>query len=61
LPWAIGKQPAIVVQKISNDWGKLLKVLDGLGAKEQLRVCYEAGPTGYLQAFRALRFRFDTT
>jgi len=44
---AIGKQRAEVVRKIPNDWGKLLKVLDGLGPKERLRVCYEAGPTGY--------------
>jgi transposase len=29
------------------DWGKLLKGLDGLGPQERLRVCYEAGPTGY--------------
>jgi transposase len=44
---AIGKQRAEVVRKIPNDWVKLLKVLDGLGPKERLRVCYEAGPTGY--------------
>jgi transposase len=44
---AIGKQRAEVVKKIPNDWVKLLKALDGLGPKERLRVCYEAGPTGY--------------
>jgi transposase len=44
---ATGKQRAEVVRKIPNDWVKLLKVFDGLGPKERLRVCYEAGPTGY--------------
>jgi transposase len=44
---ASGRQRAVVVRKIANDWPKLLKVLDGLGPKERLRVCYEAGPTGY--------------
>lgn len=44
---AQGKQPAAVVRKIVNDWSKLLKVLDDLGPTERLRVCYEAGPTGY--------------
>lgn len=44
---AIGRLRAVVVRKIPNDWGKLMKVLDGLGPKERLRVCYEAGPTGY--------------
>ncbi len=49
---AAGRQPAVVVQRISSDWGQLVKVLDRLGAKERLRVCYEAGPTGYELARR---------
>jgi transposase len=44
---ALGKQRSIVVKKIPNDWGQLLKVLDSFGAVERLRICYEAGPTGY--------------
>jgi len=44
---AAGRQRAEVVKKIPNDWPKLLKALDGLSPKERLRVCYEAGPTGY--------------
>lgn len=44
---AIGKERAVVVRKVPNDWVKLLKVLDGLEPKERLRLCYEAGPTGY--------------
>jgi hypothetical protein len=44
---SIGRQRAEVARKIPNDWWKLLKVLDGLGPQERLRVCYEAGPTGY--------------
>jgi transposase len=44
---AVRRQPAVVVRKIVNDWPQLLKVLNGLGSDERLRVCYEAGPTGY--------------
>jgi transposase len=44
---AVGRQAAVVVRIIANDRLQLIKVLDGLGAKERLRVCYEAGPTGY--------------
>jgi transposase len=44
---AMGKQRAVVVSKIANDWAKLLRTLGGLGAAERQRVCYEAGPTGY--------------
>jgi transposase len=35
------------LQTIANDWLALLSVLDRLGPKACLRVCYEAGPTGY--------------
>jgi transposase len=49
---AVGKQPAVVVRKLPNDWIPFLKVLDGLGGKERLRVCYEAGPTGFELARR---------
>jgi transposase len=44
---ASGKQPAVVVQKIVNDWWQLVRILGNLGSNERLRVCYEAGPTGY--------------
>jgi transposase len=43
----VGKNPAIVVRTIANDWFALCKALDALGAAPRLRVCYEAGPTGY--------------
>ncbi len=32
---------------IPNDWARLFKLLGELGAASRLRVCYEAGPTGY--------------
>ena len=44
---ASGRQKAVVVRKIANDYPKLCKVLADLGLAERLRVCYEAGPTGY--------------
>ena len=44
---ACDKQPAVVVGKLPNDWLKLRSVLERLGAAARLRVCYEAGPTGY--------------
>ena len=42
-----GKQQVVVVGTIPNDWAKLCKLLGELGAASRLRVCYEAGPTGY--------------
>jgi transposase len=44
---ASGRKKAEVVRKIANDYPKLCKVLGDLGSAERLRVCYEAGPTGY--------------
>jgi transposase len=44
---ATGRHPAVVVQKMVNDWVQLLKTLEKLGDNDRLRVCYEAGPTGY--------------
>jgi len=44
---ATKKQPAVVVRRMLNDWGQLVRTLDDLGNKDRLRVCYEAGPTGY--------------
>jgi len=35
------------VKRILNDPGRLLKVLKKLGASSTIKVCYEAGPTGY--------------
>lgn len=49
---AVGRRPAVVVRKILNDWFQLVKVLGGLAANERLRVCYEAGPSGYELARR---------
>jgi len=42
-----GRGPAEVLATIPNDYQKLLQLLDKLGPKERLRLCYEAGPTGY--------------
>jgi len=49
---ATGKDRAVVVRTIPNDWPMLLKVLGELGGSQRLRVCYEAGPTGYGMARR---------
>ena len=42
-----GREPARLLETIPADAWLLLKVLDRLGPKSRLRVCYEAGPTGY--------------
>ena len=42
-----GTAPAEVVTVVPNERMAILKVLDRLGPRRRLRVCYEAGPTGY--------------
>jgi transposase len=42
-----GRGPAQLLETIAADELLLLKLLDRLGPKARLRVCYEAGPTGY--------------
>lgn len=42
-----GREPARLLETVPADEWLLLKVLDRLGPKSRLRVCYEAGPTGY--------------
>jgi transposase len=42
-----GREPATLLETIPNDWMALLKVLDRLAPRARLRVCHEAGPTGY--------------
>jgi len=42
-----GRDPAEFVGTIAHDEQALLELLDALGPKARLRVCYEAGPTGY--------------
>ena len=42
-----GDRPATVVGVIPNDIHDLLRTLDGIGPVQRLRVCYEAGPTGF--------------
>ena len=42
-----GREPARLLETIAADEFLLWKVLDRLGPKARLRVCYEAGPTGY--------------
>lgn len=51
-----GRAAAKKFAEIDNDFIKLLKKLEALGDVEQLRICYEAGPTGYELA-RRLRER----
>lgn len=47
-----GREPAQLLETIAYDELALLKLLERLGPKNRLRVCYEAGPTGYLLARR---------
>jgi len=42
-----GREPARLLETIPADGIQLLKVLGRLGPKARLRVCYEAGLTGY--------------
>jgi transposase len=42
-----GREPAMQLATIAHDSVALIKLLDDLGPRGQLRVCYEAGPTGY--------------
>ena len=42
-----GREPASLLQTIPHEWAALLGILDRLGPRTRLRVCYEAGPTGY--------------
>jgi transposase len=42
-----GRSPARLVDTVGNDWCSLMKVLERLGPYQRLRVCYEAGPTGF--------------
>jgi transposase len=42
-----GREPAMQLATISHDVLALVKLLDDLGPRSRLRVCYEAGPTGY--------------
>lgn len=44
---ATGRDPAVYVCDLTNDFARLLKVLDRLGPRDVLRCAYEAGPTGY--------------
>lgn len=42
-----GREPARLLETIAHDEVSLLELLDRLGPKARLRICYEAGPTGY--------------
>jgi transposase len=44
---ARGREAAAVLEVIRHDWQALMKALDRIGPRERLRLCYEAGPTGY--------------
>ena len=43
----LGRRPARLIGKVAHDVNKLLKVLARIGSAEQLRLVYEAGPTGF--------------
>ena len=43
---------------VANEVGAIRRVLGKLGKKEQLRVCYEAGPTGYALLLGAVAARY---
>lgn len=49
---ARGREPAEVLEVIRHDFPSLLRVLDRIGAAARLRLCYEAGPTGFELARR---------
>jgi transposase len=51
--------PGQVVGQVPNEWAALQKVLKRLGTAKQLRVCYEAGPTGFGLARRLLAEGID--
>jgi transposase len=42
-----GSSPAVILKTIGYNEGRLLSELRKVGALESLRVCYEAGPTGF--------------
>ncbi len=42
-----GREPAVQLATLAHDTVALIKLLDDLGPRSRLRVCYEAGPTGY--------------
>jgi transposase len=42
-----GREPARLLETIKHEELLLVKLLDRLGPKARLRICYEAGPTGY--------------
>ena len=41
-----GSSPARLIGKVTHDVNKLLKAPARIGSAEQLRLVYEAGPTG---------------
>lgn len=51
---AVAGSPPVYCSKLPNDLPCLLRKLRKLGAPESLKVCYEAGPTGY-RLYRELR------
>jgi transposase len=51
-----GRSPAQKLATVENEWHAILVSLAKLGRPETLRLCYEAGPTGYELA-RQLRDR----
>src|SRR5262245_24782721 len=50
----LGREAARVIGTVGHEWKALSRVLRKLGPPQGVRVCYEAGPTGYGLA-RALR------
>lgn len=53
------RSPAAVVSQLANDWPALLRTLRRLGSADSLRLCYEAGPTGFELARRLTAEGYD--
>jgi transposase len=53
------RSPAAVVSQLANDWPALLRTLRRLGSTDSLRLCYEAGPTGFELARRLKAEGYD--
>jgi|HubBroStandDraft_6_1064221.scaffolds.fasta_scaffold429944_1 transposase len=53
-----GREPAELLGTIKHDETALLELLEGIGPKARLRLCYEAGPTGYGLARRLNEWGF---
>jgi transposase len=54
-----GRSKPELVDTVGGDWLSVAKVLGRLGPKSRLRLCYEAGPTGFGLARRLCEAGYD--